>query len=175
MGHERQESDCLQRHRLATGVGSGDHQHPLIPDKLQVQGHHRLGMSLLVERRAAQLGQPRIQQWMARGLEHQLVPGPDRRLPPIAKLGKAPGGLEQIQLGDKLDVSIDLSQRAPHLGCQLAQYSTPLGLLLIDGLLQTIVGLYDFEGLEVEAPAGAGAPVHQTLDPSLRSRLEHQE
>ena len=54
LGHQRQQTDRLERHGLAAGIRSGDHQHKGVRIQLEIDRHHRQ----LVEQRVPRLDQP---------------------------------------------------------------------------------------------------------------------
>ena len=107
VGHQRQQSDRLQRHRLAAGVRPGDHEHPLLAGEVHVERHDGARRVLRGERA--------LQRRMARPDEAQADPRRDVRPAGARRLRPVGRRLEQVeppeQVGRARDLLAPVAQR----------------------------------------------------------------
>ena len=160
LGHEGQQPQGLQAHRLTAGVGAGDDQGVELPAQLDVDGH-RLG--------AVQQGVPCV----AEG--DRPVP-PDLRPAAVHFVAQLPPGEDQVQPHQQLVVLQDVLVVGGGLGGQGAQNALDLLLLLGLQLLQLVVGLDHPHGFHEEGGAAGADVVDQPRQAGAELRLHrHHE
>ena len=160
LGHCDQQSGGLQRHRLAAGVGPGDHQGVELLAQANVNGHRLL----LIQQRMPGPAEP----------EGAVALQPGRHT--IQPVGQLAPGKDFIQ---SHQIVVVLEDGLPHsgaLGRQGAENALDLLLLLRQQLPQLVVGLHRPHGFDEVGGAGGGHIVHQTGDHGAVLRLDgHHE
>ena len=154
LGHQCNEAQGLEGHRLAAGVGTGDDQGVEPVSQLQVVGHRLLFIQQGVPR-SPQPQVPFRQAGLAGlHLQGELSPGED--------------GVQQDQQGIVLP---DILLMGGALGGQLRQDA--FNLLFLPGrqLTQLVIGLHHPHGLNEEGGAAGGHVVDQAGDGVLVLRL----
>ncbi len=79
LGGERQETESLQRHGLAAGVGTGDHQRATLGGELDRERFDRALVPARAEHPLAPPGEPRVEQRVARRDQPQAALGREHR------------------------------------------------------------------------------------------------
>ena len=160
LGHEAEEPQGLQRHRLAAGVGAGDDQGIEGLPQLDVDGH----------------GPDRIQQGMPGPpqVHAAVLPdlGPDA-LHPVGELGP---GEDAVQQHQGVVVPADVVLVGGGVGGELGQDPLDLLLLLALQLDELVVGLDHPHGLHEDRGPGGGDVVDEAGHVRLALRLHrHHE
>ena len=158
--HQAQKPQGFQRHRLAAGVGAGDHQRVVIAAQLH---RHRYGLGP-------------VQQRMPRPFQGNGAPPYYLRAAAVHGIAQLRPGKDHIQMHQHVVVQQDVLHGVSALGGQLPQNA--LDLLFLPGLqlLQLIVGLHHAHGLHEQRGAGGGDVVDKAGDAALALRLHrHHE
>ena len=151
LGHDRQQSQRLEAHGLAAGIGAGDDQGIKRVAQLDVDGHGLFGVQ-------------------------QRVPGTPQMDAAVPAQGRTGGvhfiaqlapGKDQIQMHHGVVVPLDILPVGRRLGGELRQ--DPLDLLFLLGLEldELVVGLHHAHGLHEHRGAGGGDIMHQTRQVAL--------
>ena len=159
LGHEGEQADGLDGHRLSAGIGAGDYQGVEVLPQHQVVGHRPVRIQQGVA------GLPQVQA----ALHDSGGAGPH----PVGQLGP---GEDHIQKDEQIVVLSDIVLELCALGGQLRKDA--LNLLLLPGLelLEFVVGLHHPHGLDEEGGPGGGHVVHQAGHVVLVLRLDgHHE
>ena len=159
LGHEGEQADGLDGHRLSAGIGAGDYQGVEVLPQHQVVGHRPVRIQQGVA------GLPQVQA----ALHDSGGAGPH----PVGQLGP---GEDHIQKDEQIVVLSDIVLELCALGGQLRKDA--LNLLLLPGLelLEFVVGLHHPHGLYEEGGPGGGHVVHQAGHVVLVLRLDgHHE
>ena len=160
LGHEAEEPQGLQRHRLAAGIGAGDDQGVKGLPQLDVDGH----------------GPGRVQQGMPRPpqIHAAVLPnfGPNA-LHPVGELGP---GEDAVQQHQGVVVPADVVLVGGGVGGELGQDALDLLLLLALQLDELVVGLHHPHGLHEDRGPGGGDVVDEAGHVRLALRLHrHHE
>ena len=143
LGHEGQETQGLQGHRLTAGVGTGDDQGVKVFPQIQVVAHGGLG----------------VQQGVAGFFQLDVVPQHRLHAPHVG--GQLGPGEDDVQGNEGAVVVLDALPEPGTVGRQLRQNALDLLLLLHLQLSQFIVGVDHSHWLDEEGTAGAGHVVDQ--------------
>ena len=170
--HEREEPDALERHRLAAGVGAGDHEHPVLAAEPQA---HRHGLRRALDPEPRR--QLRHQQRMA-GVD-QLELGPraleDLRRVRVHRDRQQRHRLDRVELAERRGHRLDRGGARADAGGELLQDAhdlAPLGVLQLDDV---VVELDRRQRLDEQARARARAAVDDAgeLAPLLGLQQQH--
>ena len=160
LGHEAEEPQRLQRHRLAAGIGAGDDQGVKGLPQLDVDGH----------------GPGRVQQGMPRPPQVHAAVLPDLRPDALHPVGELGPGEDAVQQHQSVIVPADVVLVGGGVGGELGQDPLDLLLLLALQLDELVVGLHHPHGLHEDRGPGGGDVVDEAGHVRLALRLHrHHE
>ena len=100
LGHDCQQTQCFQRHRLTTRVGAGDNQRIKLASQLYVNGNHLF----------------RVNEGMAGTTQASMTIGGQRRLNSLHLIGQMRLGKDNIEFQQHLVIRNDGGSKTANLG-----------------------------------------------------------